>query len=149
MRGDSEVPVLPCLSPKQVIKLLHASRGHNIGCHVGEGGADSLDDLQEALLHLGGRPPEDEDGLWGLVDELLGPLEDTVEAGVGHHTEAGLIAHISVVACGGSIIHADGALSPIDGRAQVGAQEVAGAGDNDALVAAGSQGLVMTSAVSR
>lgn len=108
-----------------------------------------MDDFQEALLHLGRRPPEDEDGLWGLVDELLGPLEDAVEAGVGHHAEAGLVAHVNLVAGGGSVVHADGALSPVDGRAQAGAQEVAGAGDDDALVAASSQGLVMTSTVSR
>lgn len=147
--GGSEVPVLPCLSPKQVIKLLHAARGDDIGCHVGEGGADTLDDFQKALLHLGRWPPEDEDGLWGLVDKFLGPLEDTIEAGVGHHTEAGLVAHVNLIARGGSIVHADGALSSIDGCAQAGAQKVAGAGYDSTLVAVRSQGLAMTSAVRR
>lgn len=63
-------------------------------------------------------------------------------AGMGHHAEGGLVAHIGRVARSGCVVHADCALGPFDLRTQLGAQQVAGAGDNHTLAAPGGQRLV-------
>lgn len=140
--GRRLVPVLARLTPEEVVKLLHAGGRDGVGLHVGEGQACPLDDAHEAslgLLHLARGTPEDEHSFRGPVDKLLGPPQHTEHAGMGHHTEGGFVAHISRVARGGRIVHANCALGPLNFGAQFGAQQVAGAGDNHTLVAPGGQ----------
>lgn len=143
-RDGALVPVLARLTPEEVVELLHAGGRDGVGLHVGERQACPLDDAHQAalrLLHLARGPPEDEHGLGGPVDKLLGPPQHPEYAGVGHHPKGGFVAYISRVARGGCVVHADGALRSLNIGAQFGAQQVAGAGDNHTLVAPGRQGL--------
>lgn len=78
---------------------------------------------------------EDEHSFRGLIDKFLRPLQHLEDDGMGNHIEGYLIAHVNRVACGVCIVHADGAFGPLHLKAQVGTQEVAGAGDNHTLVA--------------
>lgn len=140
--GGRLVPVLARLTPEEVVELLHAGGRDGVGLHAGERQACPLDDAHEAalgLLHLARGAPEDEHSFGGAVDKLLGPPQHTEHAGVGHHAEGGLVAHVRRVARGGRVVHADRALRPLDFGAQFGAQQVAGAGDNHTLVAPGGQ----------
>lgn len=143
--GMGLFPVLARLTPEEVVKLLHAGGRDGIGLHVREHEARPLDDAQEAalgLLHLVWGSPEDEHRLRGPVDKFLGLPQHTEYTGMGHYAEGGFVSDVSRVARGGSIVHADGALSPLNLRAQFGAQQVAGAGDDHTLVAPGRQRLV-------
>ena len=138
------VPVLACLTPEEVVKLAHAAEGDGIGLHVGEDQACPLDDAHQAalgLLHLVWGAPEDEHSFRGPVDKLLRPPQHMEYTGMGHHAEGGLVAHIGRVARSGCVVHADCALGPLDLRTQLGAQQVAGAGDNHTLAAPGGQRL--------
>lgn len=95
--GRRLVPVLARLTPEEVVKLAHAAGRDGIGLQVGERQACSLDDTHEAALglpHPVRGAPEDEHGFGGPVDKLLGPSQHTEHAGMGHHAEGGLVAHI-------------------------------------------------------
>lgn len=95
--GRKLVPVLARLTPEEVVKLAHAAGRDGIGLHVGEHQACPLDDAHKAalgLLHLVWGAPKDKHGLGGPVDELLGPPQHTEYAGMGYHTEGGLVAYI-------------------------------------------------------
>lgn len=133
--GPQTLPVLPGLSPKQVVKLLHACWGSHKGRKVGERQADALEDLDQAFLHLDRWPPEDEGGPCALIDKLLGLLQDPVDARVGHHTEGGFATNVCLEACGGSIVHADRALGPVNFCTLLAPEEVAGTGNNHTLTA--------------
>lgn len=142
--GRRLVPVLACLTPEEVVKLAHAAGRDGVGFHVGEHQACPLDDAHKAalgLLHLVWGAPEDEHGFRGPVDEFLRLPQHTEYTGVGHHAEGGLVAHVRRVARGGRVVHADCALCPLNLGAQLGAQQVTGAGDNHTLVAPGGQRL--------
>lgn len=124
--------------------MAHAAGRDSIGLHVREHQARPLDDAHKAalgLLHLVRGAPKDEHGFGGPVDEFLGPPQHTEYAGMGDHTERGLVAYVGGVACGGRVVHADCALGPLDLGAQLGSQQVARAGDNHTLVAPGGQRL--------
>lgn len=122
-------PVSSCFCPKQFIESRHVPRRQNKSRHIGESRAGPLDNVVQVsfavLLHLDWRPPEYKSLTWSTAQEFLGSPQYAVHTGVCDHSESCLISHISFIACGGGIIHADDALGLIDRRAEAGIKQVA------------------------
>lgn len=78
--------------------------------------------------HDAAGPPEDVRRVLACVEQLLPFLQHPLEAGVGHHPQAGAPPDIPPVTHDGGVIHADHTLGAVNFLTPLAADEVTGAG---------------------
>lgn len=74
--------------------------------------------------HVAAGAPEDEHGALAHVEQVMAVAENPLDAGMCNDPQAGAIAHVTPVASGGGIIHADDTLRLVDLGALLTAQQM-------------------------
>lgn len=100
-----------------------------------------VNDALPVLSHVPQRSPNHVDGVVALSEEVLRLLQQQRDAGVGDHSESGLLADVVLKPPRGSVVHPPNARRAVDLRADTLTQHLTRAGDDAAQLTVQLQGL--------